>query len=161
MNLLNYFIKQFAYEEWANRLIFDSLKKISGLEERPLLLFSHLLSAHSMWLSRLKAEQFTTALFQQRTLAECEALMKQNTLAWKNYLNSITETELERVIHFIMPTDGSKRKTRVSDALSHLISHSAYHRGQIVAGIKGKVPELPLTTYVAFASEMDNDRVGN
>ncbi len=148
-------IKHFEYELWANKMIVASFKKIAENDDRALLLFSHILSAHSMWLSRIKDKPFTTRLFQERTLNDCEILMNENAIAWQDYLPTITSSELERVIHFTMPTDGTKRKMRIDDALTHLISHSAYHRGQIVARMKGKLDVLPHTTYIAYASEMD------
>src|SRR5687767_11535701 len=128
----NTLLKHFEYELWANKMILESLRKINDNDERSLLLFSHLLSGHSMWLSRIKAEEFTTTLFQERNLDEIDALMNKNFIEWKTYLQYINAKELERVIHFIYPPDGSKRKMSIGDALTHLISHSAYHRGQIV-----------------------------
>lgn len=148
-------LKQFDYELWANKMILDALRKINDTDERSLLLFSHILSAHSMWMSRIKAEEFTTTLFQERNLDEIEILMHKNAKEWNAYLQNITEPELNRVIHFIYPPDGSKRKMNISDALTHLISHSAYHRGQIVARMKGKIEPMPHSTYIAYASEAD------
>lgn len=152
----NSLIKHFEYELWANKMVFEALRKINDNDERSLLLFSHLLSGHCMWLSRIKAEEFTTTLFQERNLDEIEVLMNENAKLWNIYLQTITNDELNRVIHFIYPPDGSKRKMSIGDALTHLISHSAYHRGQIVARMKGKIEPMPHSTYIAYASEMDN-----
>ena len=148
-------IKQFEYELWANKMILEALRKINDNDERSLLLFSHLLSGHSMWMSRIKAEEFTTTLFQERNLDEIEVLMYKNAKEWNTYLQTMTESESNRVIHFIYPPDGSKRKMSIGDALTHLISHSAYHRGQIVARMKGKIEPMPHSTYIAYASEAD------
>jgi uncharacterized damage-inducible protein DinB len=74
---------------------------------------------------------------------------------FKNYVNQVNNDELNRVIHFTFPLDGSKRKLSVADALLHLVTHSSYHRGQIIARLKGKIEPLPLTTYIAFAMEKD------
>jgi uncharacterized damage-inducible protein DinB len=51
-------------------------------------------------------------------------------------------------------TNPSKRKIKIEDAIIHLINHSSYHRGQIITSIKGKVDELPLSTYIIYASEV-------
>jgi uncharacterized damage-inducible protein DinB len=45
---------------------------------------------------------------------------------------------------------------KIEDALIHIINHSSYHRGQIIANIKGKVDELPLSTYIIYASQIIN-----
>lgn len=152
----NSLLKHFEYELWANKMILEALRKINDGDERSLLLFSHLLAGHSMWLSRIKAKEFTTTLFQERNLDEIEILMHKNALNWNAYLQTISDDELKRVIHFIYPPDGSKRKMNIGDAITHLISHSTYHRGQIVARMKGKIEPLPHTTYIAYASEADN-----
>jgi uncharacterized damage-inducible protein DinB len=150
-----FFLKQFEYEAWANQMILEALQKTDKPEERSLFLFSHLLSSHSMWLSRVKGAPLTATIFQERTLKECEDLMAENTEGWQAYLATMAEEDFERVIRFTMPTDGSSRMVKVTDALAHLFNHSAYHRGQIVARLKGLIDPLPLTTYIAFASQLE------
>jgi len=75
---------------------------------------------------------------------------------YTNHITNADENELNRIVHFTFPLDGSKRKMAVADALTHVVTHSFYHRGQIVTSLKGKIEPLPLTTYIAFASEMDS-----
>ena len=122
-------IKHFEYELWANKIILESLRKINDNDERSLLLFSHILSGHSMWLSRIKAQEFSCTLFQVRSLDEIETVMHENAKNWNDYLQTITEEELNSVIRFIYPPDGSKREMNIDATLTHLISHSTYHRG--------------------------------
>jgi uncharacterized damage-inducible protein DinB len=59
-------------------------------------------------------------------------------------------------VHFTFVIDGSKKKMTVRDAVLHLVLHSCYHRGQIMARLKPLVTSLPLTSYIAFAMEEDN-----
>jgi uncharacterized damage-inducible protein DinB len=152
----NKFIKQFEFEFWSNTLISNSLKALKEKDERAVLLFSHLLSSHKMWWCRVNKIEITCTLFQERTLAECEALMTENLTDWKQFLSNKTEKDLEETIEFMSAweVNPSKRKMKIEDAIIHLINHSSYHRGQIVASIKGKVDELPLSTYIMYASEI-------
>jgi uncharacterized damage-inducible protein DinB len=152
----NKFPKQFEFEYWSNGTILKALRSLKEKDERALFLFSHLLSSHCMWLSRVNKTGFTCTLFQERTLDECEQLMKENLEGWKKYLSDKSATDLEQTIEFMVAweTNPTKRKISIEDALVHLINHSSYHRGQIIAGIKGKVDELPLSTYVIYASEI-------
>ncbi len=152
----NNFIKQFEFEYWSNNTILKALSSLKEKDERAMLLFSHLLSSHCMWLSRVNKTQFTCTLFQERSLQECEQLMIENLDGWKKYLISKSTTDLEEVIEFMAAweTNPSKRKIKIDDALIHIINHSSYHRGQIIASIKGKVDELPLSTYIIYASEI-------
>jgi uncharacterized damage-inducible protein DinB len=71
-------------------------------------------------------------------------------------LASKTNANLQETIEFMSAWEAnpSKRKMSIEDAITHIINHSSYHRGQIVASIKGKVDELPLSTYIMYASEI-------
>jgi uncharacterized damage-inducible protein DinB len=148
--------KHFEFEFWSNSMILDSLKKLKEKDERANLLFSHLLSSHCMWLSRVNKTEFTCTLFQERTLAECEILIKENQKGWQHYLTNKTDTDLQETIEFMSAweVNPTKRKMSIEDAITHIINHGSYHRGQIVASIKGKVDELPLSTYIMYASEV-------
>lgn len=151
----NKFIRQFEFEHWSNGTILKALRSLKEQDERALVLFSHLLSSHSMWLSRVNQTAFTCTLFQERTLDECEQLMKENLEGWITFLQDKSQEDLEREIEFMPAWESTpvKRKMTIEDAIIHLVNHSSYHRGQIVAGIKGKVDELPFCTYIMYASE--------
>jgi uncharacterized damage-inducible protein DinB len=152
----NKFIKQFEFEYWSNGLILKALRSLKQEDERAVTLFSHLLSSHCMWLSRVTKTTMTCTLFQERTLDECEHQMKENTKGWKTFLADKTTADLEEQIEFLAAWEQnpSKRKISIEDAIIHLINHSSYHRGQIVASIKDKIDELPLSTYIMYASEI-------
>jgi uncharacterized damage-inducible protein DinB len=150
---MNKFIKQFVFEFWSNTMILNSLKTLKEKDERAILLFSHLLSSHRMWWCRLNKTEMTCTLFQERTLTECEVLMAENLKDWKQFLVNKSVEDLEESIEFMSAWE-VKRKMTIEDAIIHLINHSSYHRGQIVASIKGKVDELPLSTYIMYASQI-------
>jgi uncharacterized damage-inducible protein DinB len=137
-------------------MILNSLKTLKQNDERSILLFSHLLSSHRMWLCRVNKTEMTCALFQERTLAECETLMAENLKDWRLFLENKSVEDLEQIIEFMSAWEAnpSKRKMTIEDAIIHIINHSSYHRGQIVASIKGKVDELPLSNYIMYASEI-------
>ena len=155
MKTQQHLLKLIDSEIWANKTLVETIQKSPEEDERILLLFSHLLSSYSMWYSRVTGSEITTTPFQERTLEESIELMHKIFDQWKNYLTNINEVELDRIVRFTFPLDGSKKKLSVADAIFHLITHSSYHRGQIMARLKGKVETLPLTTYIAFAMEKD------
>ena len=82
--------------------------------------------------------------------------MKENLEGWKKYLASTSVEALEQQIEFMAAWEAnpSKRRMSIEDALIHIINHSSYHRGQIITSIKGKVDDLPLSTYIIYASEI-------
>jgi uncharacterized damage-inducible protein DinB len=153
---MNEFLKkQVLFEQWANTQLLSVMQKANPLNDRALLLLSHLLSSANMWLSRVKGTPLTTTLFQERSLEECRQLIDENTSGWLHYIDSADAAELNRIVHFIFPIDGSKKKMGVTDAVLHMVHHSSYHRGQIVSLLKGTVDVLPLVTYIVYASEND------
>ncbi len=149
----NLLIKQMQFEFWANTELLNNLKKANSLNPRALLLFSHLLSAGSMWLNRLKNEALTTTLLHERTVEECEILLVNLKVGWGNYFEIVTVEELNKVIEFTSPIDNSKRSIKAGDAIMHVVHHSSYHRGQIITLLKGSIEQLPLITYMPFASQ--------
>jgi uncharacterized damage-inducible protein DinB len=153
---MNKFIKQFEFEFWSNTMILNSLKILKENDERAILLFSHLLSSHRMWWCRVNKTEMTCTLFQERTLKECETLIAENLKDWTQFLQDKSTEDLEQTIEFMSAweVNPSKRKMTIEDAIIHLINHSSYHRGQIVASIKEKVDKLPLSTYIMYASEI-------
>ncbi len=154
--MLHKLIKHFEFEFWSNTMIIESLKKLKEKDDRAMVLFSHLLSSHSMWLSRVNKTEFTCTLFQERTLEACELLMKENLEGWQKYLTNKKDENLQQTIEFMSSWEAnpSKRKMSIEDAITHIINHSSYHRGQIVVSFKGKVEQLPLSTYILYASEI-------
>ncbi|MGB3073697.1 MAG: DinB family protein, partial [Chitinophagales bacterium] len=124
-------IKQINFEHWANTKLLTSMRMVNPLDERSLMLFSHLLSSGNMWLSRVHGTPISTTLWQERTLQECEQLDAENTANWLDYLQQASPDELNRIVDFIFPLDGSKKRMSVSDAIMHIVHHSSYHRGQI------------------------------
>ncbi len=146
-------IKQIKFEQWANLEIVKAMKSAIGLDDRALLLLSHILSAQKIWLNRIKGESSIVQMFQERNLAECETLIHENTNTWLHYLEDIDETELNRIFEFIFPIDGSKKRISVADSITHFLHHASYHRGQIVLKLKGSVDILPFPQFVIFSSE--------
>lgn len=142
------------FEFWANTELLQTLKLANPLNERALLLFSHINSANTIWLNRLKEETISTTLFQNRNLFECERLLNANNINWTTYLEQITEKELEEILEFDFPIDGSKRSLSKKDAIFHITNHSSYHRGQIISLLKNSVENLPMLGYVFFVSKI-------
>ncbi|MFN8273493.1 MAG: DinB family protein [Flavobacteriaceae bacterium] len=150
------FLKQFAFEHWSNSLILENLQSISNPPERPVVLLSHIISSHCMWLNRVTKTEMICTLFQERTLEECKKQMDENLTGWIAFLESTSEDAFSNEIEFMAAWEAnpSKRKISLQDALIHLINHSSYHRGQIVSQIKGLLEPLPLTNYIMYSSEI-------
>ena len=145
------FIKQLHYEKWANEIVFEAIEKATNPDERVFELISHLVVSHHIWLKKLLNETPSFKSWEIIGLVELRQLNIENVTGWTDYLNLHKKDKISHDIHFNF--FGSPSKISVDDLLIHLINHSSYHRGQIISKLKGTLETLPLTTYIAFATE--------
>ena len=151
----------FAYNTWANRLTFNSLKGSSGHNTKALLALVHLLIAEREWLSRLKENKDTTGFdfWPQMSLADCEVLMDETHAAYAALLDSLTEGDLARVASY-RNSKGAAYRTSYRDILTHVVCHSTYHRGQVAMAVRAEGAEPAYTDYIAWVRENDEDVSG-
>ncbi len=149
---MRHFIKLIEYEKWANLKVYEAIVSASETDERILELFSHLLNINNMWLNLILEQPQTLTLWEKHTINKCKELILSNTLNWTKYLSSAENSDTEKIVEFTPAYGGEKRKITIRDAITGIIIHSAYHRGQIILRLKPLVEELPLTTYPSFAS---------
>jgi uncharacterized damage-inducible protein DinB len=102
----------------------------------------------------LKEECVCSNLFQEHTVPECAQLLIDNNLNWSRYIRELDIVDLDGVIRFDFPIEGTVRTISKMDAIFHLTNHSSYHRGQIISLIKVNVKDLPALGYVFFASKI-------
>lgn len=145
-----HFIQLFEYETWANERIINTLEAMPFPDERSLELFSHVLAARFIWLQRIVNQKGYIPLWEKKDLLDCIELFRQTTRSWEEYLAGATENELNRVVAYTS-TQGEPFLSKVSEIIVHLVNHSSYHRGQIVASLKGKVNPLPATDFIIFS----------
>jgi len=144
-----HFQKLFAYDAWANEKIVSSIGQLATPDERCLHLLSHIFAAQEIWLGRISGKLSPLAPFTDRNLSESIEAFRNFSKEWKDYLDASSETELTRIVSY-KNTKGEQYKTAVNDILTHVINHSTYHRGQIVAALKGKIEKLPVTDFIVF-----------
>lgn len=139
MNVEEY-VRQFAYDEWANHEVLVAMQS-DGADERSLTLLAHILSAERLWLERLKQEPQSTPVWPELTLENCAAQVREVGRLWREYLGGSAEDDLAKSISY-KNTRGDLWSSTVADVLTHVILHAAYHRGQIASHMRahGKTP---------------------
>lgn len=144
--------RQFRYEAWANARV-QALLAAHALPPKALQVWSHLITAKRTWISRLLGEETGAlalwAVFAAddagRQLAEAEA-------RWADFLAGLSDGELARVVTF-HNSKGQPQADAVGDILHQVLTHSAYHRGQIAAVARAAGIDPPLTDFIVFARE--------
>jgi uncharacterized damage-inducible protein DinB len=143
----NQALKLISYDHWANARIITAMSQVENPPPRTIELLSHILSVSSIWLSRAKGENETAKRFDLHLFEECEALNDRMHSNWIDYIKSLEE--VQKIMTFKLL--GQQSQMTVSDCINHVVVHGSYHRGQIVALLKGLLPELPATDFVLFA----------
>jgi uncharacterized damage-inducible protein DinB len=121
VNLADYLRRQFAYDEWANHEVLNAIRAAGGANQRSLQLMSHILAAELVWLERLKQQPQSVPVWPEPDL--------------------ITAGDVSQSISY-RNTKGEEWTSTIVDVLTHVVMHSAYHRGQIASHMRanGQTP---------------------
>ena len=133
MAMIAYFQRLFAYDEWANREVLTSIQASTSVPS--LKFFAHILSAERLWLERLLGQPQTLPVWPDFTLDQCRLQVAELPGLWKDYLGSLTEDKLALDLTY-KNTKGESWTNSRCDILTHVIMHSAYHRGQIAVDMR-------------------------
>lgn len=141
MNLIEYFRRQFAYDAWSNREVVSAIRAQAGENERTLQLMSHIVAAEGVWLDRLEQQPQGVPVWPKPDLGWCEAQVAELARLWTEYLQRIADGDLACKISY-KNSKGETWESTIEDILSHVILHSAYHRGQIASHMRsiGQTP---------------------
>jgi len=141
MELLEYLRRQFEYDAWANREVLAGLKTSARHPARPLQLLAHILSAERLWLERIREQPQTLPVWPDFSLDQCAAQIAELPPLWSEYLGQLSPAALDRKIAY-QNSKGEPWTSTVQDILTHVLLHSAYHRGQIASQMRagGEAP---------------------
>jgi uncharacterized damage-inducible protein DinB len=131
-----YILELFNYNFQVNQELLTVIKSLKSSNERLLQLLSHLVPAEKIWLMRLKDEDLLGQLiWPELSLNDAERLLKENQTAYADYLENISDRQLNLDLIY-KNSKGEKFHTPIVDILMHVIIHGGYHRGQIAATIR-------------------------
>jgi len=139
--------KLFGYNSWANRSVLAAFKRIGTPPEKSLRWFAHILAAEDLWLARLTNETRNVVVWPSLSLTQCESYLDEQVEDWDSYLANLTPDLLASTITY-RNTKGETWNNTVQDILTHVPTHSAYHRGQIAADLRANGHEPPYTDYI-------------
>ena len=145
MNLADYLRRQFAYDDWANREVLKAIRSAGGenqpANKRSLQLMSHIMAAERVWLDRLKQQPQSVPVWPEPDLAQCEAQAAELGGLWLAFLDLITAGDVSQSITY-KNSKGEEWTSTIVDVLTHVVLHSAYHRGQIATHMRanGQTP---------------------
>lgn len=141
MNIADHVRRQFVYDAWANREVLAAIRASGAAKERSLQLMAHIIAAERLWLDRLQQQPQSTPAWPQSDVEECEKQAAQIAHLWRNYLELVTAGDIAQSVSY-KNSKGEAWSNTILDVLTHVILHSAYHRGQIASHMRanGQTP---------------------
>lgn len=151
MNFLEHLRHLFAYNDWANNHILASFK-INQSEQAQKVL-SHILLTESEYFERLYGKDSTDFDFWQNlTVEECEKLERQNRANFETLLRNSDEENLSKIVKY-KTSKGVSYQNALWEMLTHVLFHSATHRGNIIKILRDENFAPPATDYIIYLRE--------
>lgn len=140
MNLADYLRREFAYDAWANGEVLAAINA-AGADAQSVRLMAHILAAERVWLERLRQQPQSVPVWPQPDLARCEQEAAELAKLWREYLELLTAGDIAQTISY-KNSKGESWTSAIVDVLTHVVMHSAYHRGQIASHMRasGHIP---------------------
>jgi uncharacterized damage-inducible protein DinB len=148
-DMISHLTPLFEHMAWADARVLASLRDAPD-SERALTLYSHVLGAEHVWLSRMAGQEARLAVWPALTLAEAEDVAEGNAAGYRALLSELGPAELDREVTY-RNSAGREFRSRLVDILLHVAMHGAYHRGQVALLVRDGAGEPAATDYIAFA----------
>src|SRR5215469_5461965 len=139
VNVADHLRRQFAYDLWANQEVLKSIRSAAGGRDRSLQLMSHILAAERLWLERLQQKPQSLPVWPKLDVQGCQAEASELGRLWVKYLAEADD--LSETVSY-KNSKGELWMSTIGEVLTHVVMHSAYHRGQIASHMRasGETP---------------------
>jgi uncharacterized damage-inducible protein DinB len=142
---LAYHARQLRYDVWANAETLASLRRTP--EPAGLRWLGHIVGAEFLWLGRLLERPSELSVWPTLEADEVAARLARLDGEWTGYVAGLTDDDLPEGVAY-RNSRGEFWTNTVGDILSHVTSHSAYHRGQIAAAVRASGGEPAYTDFI-------------
>jgi uncharacterized damage-inducible protein DinB len=145
MDLREYLIDSFNYNDWANKLVLQKVRQLADPQEAARF-FSHLINSQNKWLKRIEVYPEDPKMDWWQPvypLEELETQWNESLQHWINLLEMLSEQELNEKKKFI-GYDGAHWSVPLKDIALQLNYHSIHHRAQIqtIIRVQGLEPDF-------------------
>jgi uncharacterized damage-inducible protein DinB len=141
VNLADYIRREFSYNSWANQEVVNAIATAGTEDKRSVQLLAHIFAAERLWLQRLKQQPQSTPVWPELDLKRCQDQLDGLGKLWNEYLELITAGDIMQTVSY-KNSKGESWTSSIVDVLTHVVMHSAYHRGQIASHMResGRTP---------------------
>jgi uncharacterized damage-inducible protein DinB len=141
-----------TYNNWANLEFLSFLQNLALPNTQAARVFAHLLLAEIVWLKRMSESNLDNTSYnfwKGETVADCAHLFEQSRKDYENLFADLTEEKLNMVFAY-KNSRGEAFENTWREALTHVFTHSAYHRGQMAQSIRAAGEAPPNTDFIHF-----------
>lgn len=154
MNTLENLKRLFVFNDWANRRLVFALKSAECEKARRTL--AHLLITEAEYFERLYGKDSTEFDFwQDLTIEECGKLAWENTEKYERLLKQFDDEGLDLRASY-KTSEGAAHENTFREMLTHVLFHSATHRGQISKALREANIAPPAIDYIIYLRETGN-----
>jgi uncharacterized damage-inducible protein DinB len=161
----SHFVVQADYQHWANEVMFASLDYLQTdvIDSDQGLFFNsihhtvdHLLLVSQTWLARLQGESVAAnyKVINIPDWRELKLALRRETRKLQSWLEAQPQEFFDSQFSYTA-SDGKTQTIWVRDALTHLFTHYAHHRGQVSAVITRSGAPSPEMDFVYYRREME------
>ncbi len=141
--LTSQFLIQSHYNRWMNQKLYGVCNDVpDAIRKKDMGTFfhsihgtlNHLLLGDRLWMGRFTASAYPVASLDQELYSDFGELWtarNETDAAIESWIESLSDTDLDRVISFQAVVTQRTHHYRLADALTHFFHHQTHHRGQI------------------------------
>ena len=149
MGMKQYIIETFQFNDTTNKTL---LCKIEQLPDRVecIKFFSHLINSQYKWMARIVHDPAAPGMSWWDPVYQFEELepeWNKSVKEWIDYLNPLTDEQIEKEVTFV-GFDGGTWAARLVDIALQLNYHSIHHRAQIQTIIRSQGMEPDFVDYI-------------
>ena len=140
----------YEHLNWANQRILETLQSIEDENQEVNRLFSHILFAEKVWITRLRGlDSSRLPIWLEVDMEVCAELVMQNEESLTTFLTNLANSDLDKLIIY-SNSKGTEFKNSIRDILTHIAMHGQYHRGQINSRLRADGIEPVNIDFIAF-----------
>lgn len=141
----------FQHMAWADQAVLAALEQMTPLHQDATRLFSHLLAAEHIWLTRIQGQP--TAVSSAWPTPSMDACRDLSARTLKDYAALVAATSQDQLQDLVTYRNlqGAEFQTPLGDILLHVALHGAYHRGQIAAHLRQAGIQPASTDFILFS----------
>lgn len=146
MDILSHLRTLYVYDAWANREVLRAMKAMANPPARSIKILAHIVATEWLWLNRLNREKPRMAVWPEFTVMQTEQEYAALPDIWSRILAGAAD-RLTTPVQYVN-SKGQPWTSTMHDILTHVVIHSAYHRGQIATDLRAAGFDPPYTDFI-------------